>query len=159
MTETTYESRLGTPRSDDIEEFVPDDAEALFGDGDASNPSVSPIFVTDDYVYNTGIHCRQCYCDVAVTERGTDVVSYPNCGWSSESADQTLEERAKELHEKVDVARKQGKVVALIETGQTHPEVKEQLGLDKRSEVSTQVRRYRDNRDEVELLADHGAEI
>jgi 8-oxo-dGTP pyrophosphatase MutT (NUDIX family) len=38
-------------------------------------------------------------------------------------------------------------------------EVKEELGLDKRSEVPTHVRRYRDNRDEVELLADHGTEI
>jgi 8-oxo-dGTP pyrophosphatase MutT (NUDIX family) len=38
-------------------------------------------------------------------------------------------------------------------------EVKEELGLDKRSEVPTHVRRYRDNRDEVEVLADHGTEI
>jgi len=159
MSETDYESRLGTSRSDDIEAFVPEDAEPLFGDGDPSNPFISPIFVTDEYAYNTGVHCRQCYCDVAVTERSTGVVSCPNCGWSSQDEEQTWEERAEELHEKGGVAQKQAKVVALIETGRTHQEVKDELGLDKRSEVSTHVRRYRDNRDEVEWLAEHGPEI
>jgi len=159
MTEATYESRLGTSRSDDIEAFVPEDAEPLFGDGDPSDPYISPIFVTDEYSYNTGVHCRQCYCDVAVTERDTGVVRCPNCGWSSQDDEQTWEERAEELHEKGGVAQKQAKVVALIETGRTHQEVKDELGLDNRSEVSTHVRRYRNNRDEVDWLADHGPEI
>lgn len=159
MSETSYESRLGTSRSDDIEEFVPEDAEPLFGDGDPSNPYVSPIFITDECAYNTGVHCRQCYCDVAVTERGTGVVTCPNCGWSSDDGGQTWEERAEELHEKGGVAQKQAKVVALIETGRTHQEVKDELGLDKRSEVSTHVRRYRDNRDEGEWLANFGPDI
>jgi len=159
MSGTSYESRLGTSISDDIEEFVPEDAEPLFGDGDPSDPHVSPIFVTDNYAYNTGVHCRQCYCDVAVTERSTGFVSCPNCGWSSETDNLTWEERAEELHEKGGVAQKQAKVVALIETGRTHQEVKDELGLDKRSEVSTHVRRYRDNRDEIEWLANFGPDI
>lgn len=159
MTETTYESRLGTSRSDDIEEFVPDDAEPLFRDGDPSDTYISPIFVTDDNVYNTGVHCRRCYCDVSVTERETGVVTCPNCNWTGGDTEQTWEERAAELHEKGNVAKRQAQVVALIETGRTHQEVKDELGLDNRSEVSTHVRRYRENRDEVEWLADFGPDI
>ena len=159
MTEDTYESCLGRSRSDDIEEFVPDEAEPLFGDGDPSNPYVSPMFVTDEHAYNTGVHCRQCYCDVAVTDRETGEVTCPNCGWSSETDEQTWDERAEEVHKKGGVAKKQAQVVALIEAGRTHQEVKDELDLDNRSEVSTHVRRYRDNRDEVEWLANFGPDI
>jgi len=159
MTDATYDSRLGTSVSEDIDEYVPEDAEPLFGDGDPSNAYVSPMFVTDDRAYNTGVHCRRCYCDVAVTDRETGIVTCPNCGWSSESDDQTWQERAEELHEKGDVAQKQAKVVALLETGKTHRGVKEELGLEDRSEVSTHVRRYREDREEVKWLAEHGPEV
>jgi hypothetical protein len=37
-------------------------------------------------------------------------------------------------------------------------EVKDELGLGNRSEVSTHVLRYRYHRDEVELLIDYGTE-
>lgn len=75
------------------------------------------------------------------------------------SQQQNWEDRARELHERGGVAKRQAQVVALIETGCTHQEVKDELGLDSRGEVSTHVRRYRNNRDEADWLAAFGPEI
>jgi len=84
MSETAYDNRLGASRSDDIEAFVPDDADPINGDGDPAGPHVSPLFATDDQLYSTGVHCKRCYCGVAVVERGTGTTRCPNCGWSSD---------------------------------------------------------------------------
>ena len=161
MSKTDYESRLGTSRSDDIKAFVPEDAEPLFGDGDPSDPYVSPIFITDDYAYNTGVHCRRCYCDVAVSNRETGVVSCPNCGWSSADDDeQSWEDRAAELRDQGGLPEKRAKVIALVEEGRTHAEVQDELGLSARGEVGTHVARYRkEDRPESQWLAAHGPEI
>lgn len=159
MTDTDYDSRDDTSTQDDIDEFVPDDATPLFGDGDPTEPLRSPIFVTEDYAYNTGVHCRRCFCGVARTERATGVVTCPNCGWSSDETEQSWEDRAAELQEKGGVPKRQAEAVALLEEGCTHQEVTDELGLEKRSEVSTHVRRYRDNRGEVEWLASFGPDI
>lgn len=75
------------------------------------------------------------------------------------NSEQAWEDRAKEIQEKGGVAERQAQVVALIETGRTHQEVKDELGLDNRSEVSTHVRRYREKRDKAEWLADFGPKI
>lgn len=133
--------------------------EPLCGDGDPSNTHALPIFVTDDYAYSTGAHCRQCYRGVAVTEKRAGVVTSPNYGWSSESDNQTGEERSKELYEKGGVAQKQPKVVVRLETGRIHQKIKEELELGKRSKVSSRIRQYQDNREEVEWFADQGVEI
>ena len=69
------------------------------------------------------------------------------------------EARAAELRERGGVPRRQAEVVALIEAGLTHREVKEELGLETRSEVSTHVARYRDNHDAAKWLVEHGADI
>jgi hypothetical protein len=157
--EGSDDSRLDTSVSEDIDAFVPDDAEPLFGDGDPTDPVASPIFVTDEYAYNTGVHCRECYCDVAVTERKTGVVTCPNCGWSSEDKSQTWEELAAELEEKGDVPEMRAKAVALVDAGLLYREVAEKLGLSDRREVGTHVDRYRGEKTEGEWLANHGPEL
>lgn len=158
MTESNYESRKGTSQSADVEEFVPDDAEALF-DPETLPPTYSAMFVSDRAVYHTDVHCRRCYCDVARLDRETGTVTCPNCGWSSEDDEQTWRERADELNDRGDVPERQAEVVALVEQGKTHAEVKEQLELETRREVSTHVSRYRESRDETEWLAEYGPEV
>lgn len=157
-TDGGYEGRLGTSQADDVEEFVPADAEPLF-DSDSLPPTYSPIYVTDDALYNTDVHCRRCYCDVSRTDRESGEVTCPNCGWSSADIDRSWQERAEEISEQGGVGWRQAQVVALIEDGRTHAEVAEELDLSDRSEVSTHVSRYRDDRDKTEWLAEYGPEI
>jgi hypothetical protein len=93
MTQNTTDddSRLSTSTSDDVDAFVPDDATAVNDD----EAFVSTIYITDRAHYYTGVHCSQCFCGVARHERGTGVVSCPNCEWSSDdSSDDATEEAA-----------------------------------------------------------------
>jgi len=156
MSETDYDSRFNTSISDDIDEYVPEDAEPLWGDGDPTDPVIDPIFVTEQYAYNTGVHCRQCYCDVARTDRETGVVTCPNCGWSSDADREDWADRATELRERGGVPRRQAEVVALRETGLTHTEISDVLDLSGRGNVSTFIDRYVDRLAEADYLADHG---
>lgn len=155
-TDGGYESRLGTSQEDDVEEFVPAEAETLF---DSLPPMYSPIYVTDDALYNSDVHCRRCYCDVSRSDRESGEVACPNCGWSSEDVERSWEDVAEELTERGDVSWRRAQVVALIDDGRTHAEVAEELDLSDRREVSTHVRRYRDSRDKTEWLAEYGPEI
>lgn len=136
-----------------------DNGEPLCGDDDPSNTHALPIFVTSDYAHSIGAHCHQCYCGIAVTEKRAGIVNSPNYGWSSETDNQTGEERSKELYEKRGVAQKQPKIVILLETGRVQQKIKEELELGKRSKVSACIRQYRDSREEIELFADQGVGI
>jgi hypothetical protein len=72
-------------------EHVPDDAEP-FIDPDGPTPGYAlfgNLWLTDDAIYLTGVHCRQCGCGVARIDREGGVTTCPDCGWSSAPDDDT----------------------------------------------------------------------
>lgn len=64
-------------------EYIPADAEP-FDDPDTSTSKyalINSLWITDDAVFSTGIHCRECTCDVMRIARESGEVSCPACGW------------------------------------------------------------------------------
>lgn len=57
------------------------------------------------------------------------------------------------------VPERRAEVVALVATGRSHADTKEELGLDHRSNVATHVARYRKEREDAEWLSEHGPEV
>jgi hypothetical protein len=78
-----YDPRHSTSTTEDREAFIPDDAEP-FIDPDGPTPGYAlfgNLYITDEAVFSTGVHCRRCGCGVARMDRETGVTSCPNCGW------------------------------------------------------------------------------
>lgn len=75
---------------DETPEHVPDDAEP-FIKPDGPTPGYAQfgnLWLTDDAIYATGVHCRSCGCGIARTDRKSGIVTCPNCGWSSAERDE-----------------------------------------------------------------------
>jgi len=68
--------------------------------------------------------------------------------------------RADELDHCGGVPTKRAKAIALVETGRTHAEVADQLGLKNRGEVGTHVHRYRQqDKSRADWLSEHGPDL
>lgn len=164
MTDTDYNSRRGTDREDDVAEYVPDSADPMMGE-DHPRPGDNQfgnLYVGEDALYSTGVHCTRCYCQVAVVEDG--VTRCPNCGWRSDGGhkdgtDMDWQERGEQL-ECHGVPKRRARIVALAEQGNSHQEIADELGLSSRGSIYNQIEKYRDeDRPNAEWLAEHGPEV
>jgi len=164
MSETSYESRHGTDREDDIAEYVPESADPMMGE-DHPRPGdkqFGNLYVDEDALYSTGVHCTRCYCQVAVIEDG--VTHCPNCGWRSDGGhkgaeDLDWQERADQLV-RHGVPEQRAKIVALADQGHSHAEIADELGLESRGSVYNQIESYRsEDKPNAEWLAEYGPEV
>lgn len=64
--------------------------------------------------------------------------------------------RADELHEKGGVPPRRAEAVALRERGETYEAIADRLGLSGRGSAYEHVSKYRDRRERVQWLSDHG---